>query len=197
MAGLQLAGMNAFNTNAIGYEEIIGADDVDLADFLGIGEDDDDDLINVSGKGSKGAKARKMMAALSRGVRPAQIEPVKGRYLFFGGRATQGAVTGSLDVTCRVQEAIRPQRMVISVLTDAAVVVNLASVIIQDILVGVKSQLVSLGDIPAVMFSGDSTQMMAGFSFDTVQPGTDFTVRFRSITALYSAVVGVNGVALR
>lgn len=195
---MRLAGVNPFNTRAIGYEEIIGADDdVDLGEFLGIGEDDDDDLINVAGKGSKGAKARNMIQALSRGVRAAQVEPVKGRYLLFGGSATQGAVTGSLDVVCKVQEAIKPQRLTLTVLTDAGVVVNLAGVIIQDIIVGVKSQLVSLGSIPASMFSADATNQLAGFSFDTIQPGTDFTVRFQSITALYRAIVGVSGTSLR
>jgi len=200
--GINAMDFDAIGGEIIGAEDIIGADDESVAELLGImGDDDDDDEFDIGAKRRRVNKAMRRLAAKRKaakmGLSTAQIAPNVGRYLLAGGSATQGAATGSLDVTVTLQESFRPQRLSISYLTDAGVAVSLAGLVITDILCGTRSQLSTLGNIPASMFSDVATNQTVGFMFDTIGPGTNFTVRFQSVTALYRVVVGVSGSALR
>lgn len=201
-------GINPFNYSAIGGEivgglELVGDDDESLSGMLGImgDDDDDDDIDDLNVGAATKRKIRKILAVkkakAKMGVQQVQTQGNFGRYLIAGGRATQGAVTGSIDVVATLQEAFRPQRMTISLLDAAGLPVSIGGLVITDILCGTRSQLSSLGSVPAGMFSNDSTQGTAGFLFDTVGPGCAFVVRFQSVTALFSVVVGVSGTALR
>lgn len=202
--------VNPFSYAAIGgeitgFEEIIGADESDesLSQLLGIlGEDDDedDDAFDVGAtrkrnKLMKRLAAKKMIARA--GLQQAQVSNSQGRYLIAGGRATQGGAAGALDVQAIVQETFRPQRLVIQAVDNTGAAVNLNTLEITDILCGTRSQLTSLGAVPASLFAADATNQTAGLMFDTVQAGTSLTVRFRTVAANVTVVVGVTGAALR
>lgn len=201
--------VNPFSYAAIGgeitgFEEIIGADDSDesLSQLLGIlGDDDDDDDDFDVGATKKRNKLMKRIAAkkmIARaGLQQAQVSNSQGRYLIAGGRATQGGAGGALDVQATVQETFRPQRLVIQAVDNAGAAVNLNTLEITDILCGTRSQLTSLGAVPASLFAADATNQTAGLMFDTVQAGTSLTVRFRTVAANVTVVVGVTGAALR
>jgi hypothetical protein len=200
--------VNPFSYAAIGgeitgFEEIIGADDDEsLSQLLGIlGDDDDDDddfdvgAVKKRNKLMKRIAAKKMIARA--GLQQAQVSNSQGRYLIAGGRATQGGAAGALDVQATVQETFRPQRLVIQAVDNAGAAVNLNTLEITDILCGTRSQLTSLGAVPASLFAADATNQTAGLMFDTVQAGTSLTVRFRTVAANVTVVVGVTGAALR
>lgn len=184
----------------IGLDEIVGNDDESLAQLLGVLGDEDDDDFEVGARTKRSLRkkllAKKRMQALA-GLANATVAPNQGRYLYAGGRATQGAAAGALDVQAQVQEAFRPQRLVIQALDNANAAINLNLLEITDILVGTKSQLATIGAVPAGMFGPDATNQMAGFLFDTVQAGTFITVRFRTVAASATIVCGFSGAALR
>jgi hypothetical protein len=192
----EIVGLDAFDTSAIGsdddedsdevgYDEIVGADN-DVADFLGIG-----------GPGRKNMSPRnRALAALQRGKRSININPQKARFLQIGGSATQGASAGPLDITIKVQEPIRPQRLVLGAY-DANGAVSLSRITLSDIKVGSISQMANNGNLPANMFSEQSTMGMAGFTWDTVQSGTDLVLRFSSVPASTTVTAGISGMALR
>lgn len=207
-----MAGMNPFNMSSIGgeitgFDELIGADDDEsLSTLLGIlGDDDDDDddfdIGAATRRKKKVRRAARVIAAkkaMARGgLAQAQITPNQGRYLLAGGRATQGGVAGALDVQAQVQENFRPQRLVIQAIDNVGAAVALNTLEITDILCGTRSQLTSLGAVPAGLFAADATNQTAGLMFDTVQAGTALTVRFRSVAANVTVTVGVTGAALR
>lgn len=200
MPGINAMDFQAIGGDIVGAEDIVGADDESVAELLGIMGDDDDDDFDIGAK----AKARKMVnrIALARkaakmGLGTVNVQPNSGRFLAAGGSATQGAATGSLDVTVTLQERFRPQRLIIAYLSDAGAVQSLAGLVITDILCGTRSQLTSLGNVSALAFSDVATNQTAGLMFDTIGPGTSFTVRFQSVTALYRVIVTVMGAAMR
>lgn len=186
-----ISGVDPFNLQAVGAldlvgaEEIIGADD-DVADFLGIGAT------------SRGGNARAAaLRAMQRGKQIVQVNPQNARMLMIGGTATQGAAPGFLEITIKAQEPVRPQRMTLGAVTGAGADIPLSTLIINDIKVGTRSQLAANGALPANLFSGDNTGGMAGFQWDTVQPGCDLVIQFRLVAAAATVSAGIFAMALR
>ena len=210
----------------VGYEEIIGEDDDydevgDDDDWI-YGDDDEDDDMDVSGDLDEeiGARRRRRRRRRPRGRRrlprrrsrrrsvrrkarkgvvTANVTPGKARYLSFGATATT-TLAGALDVGSTVQEAIKPTRLIVTGLDiSGASPVLLApeTYDILDILVGVKSQLASLGAINGSMFTANTTLQFAGFDWDTCQPGTNFTCRIANAPANSQFNISVAGIALR
>ena len=216
--------VNPFNLQAIGAEiigadeiiggEIVGADEPSLSQLLGVlgddddddevGDDDDDIDIGAVKRYVKKAKAKKKMNRLmitlklaTGGLMNAQTQNSQGRFLTAGGRATQGGTAGALDVVVTVQETFRPQRLTIQAVDNTGAAVSLATIEITDILCGTRSQLTSLGGVPASMYGAEAVNQFAGNMFDTLQAGTSFVVRFRSIAANVTVTVGIAGAAMR
>jgi len=178
----------------IGYSDLVGADD-DVADFLGIGA--------ARGRPRRGANRAALKAAVLRkmqaGKQAVQVNPQQARMLQAGGFFTQGAAPGYGEITIKAQEPMRPQRLTLGG-DDGDTPVGplaLSQLIILDVKVGTRSQLTSNGGIPANMFSDVSTAMTAGFQWDTIQPGCDLVISFRSIPALATVTAGLTGLALR
>lgn len=184
-----LVGFNAMDTGAVGYDDIVGADSDDIANFLGIG---------AAPRGGRHGNARAAaLAAMQRGKQIVNVNPQQARMLHIGGFATQGAVAGSLELTVKAQEPCRPQRLTLGASEADGTVVPLSSLIILDIKVGTKSQLASNGGLPANMFSDVSTVQMAGFQYDTIQPGCDLVILFRTVAATVTVSAGLMVMALR
>lgn len=185
-----VAGMNPFDIQAvgrdeiIGYSDLVGADD-DVADFLGIG-----------GAGMSAGR-RQAIAKMQRGKEMVQVQPQNARMLMLGGSATQGAAAGFLEITIKAQEPARPARMTLGAFDNAGAVVNLGILIIQDIKIGTRSQLANNGALPANMFQGDNSGSVAGFQWDTVQPGCDLVIQFRTVAANVTVTAGLYALALR
>lgn len=184
-----IAGVDPFNLQAVGAQDLIGYDDLiggdeDVADFLGIG---------AAPSGARAAAIRKMQ----RGKQIVQVNPQQARMLMIGGTATQGAVAGFLEITIKAQEPVRPQRMTLGAVTGAGVDIPLSTLIINDIKVGTRSQLAANGALPANLFSGDNTGGMAGFQWDTVQPGCDLVIQFRLVAIAATVSAGIFAMALR
>lgn len=182
--------LDAMNVNAVGgldlvgYDDVIGADE-DVVDFLGIGA--------APAGGARGRALQKMQ----RGKQIVQVNPQQARMLQMGGFFTQGAAAGIGEITIKSQEPVRPQRLVLGGANQDGTALVLAAIIILDIKVGTRSQLTANGGIPANMFAGDATVQMAGFQYDTVQPGCDMVITFRSIPANATVSAGVMVMTLR
>ncbi len=155
-----------------GWERAIGEDDDDdLLDEFDI-EGDEDELVGAASERRKRrARAKRRRAG---GVRQARHVGRRGRLLLFGGQNTAVAAGGLLIATT-VQEICRVDRLFISAINAGTPLSN-AAFNIQDIKVGVKSQLTALSPLPGIMFTPDNTAMFQGLGFDTVQPGTEFSV---------------------
>lgn len=203
MDDFDISGLNPFDSDAqaIGYDDIVGYDDDDdddVADFLGI---EGDEVGARRRRGRRGlARLKALRRKVSRGVQSVNMQPIKARYLLFGGTAST-TVAGALDVKVTVQEPIKPTRLVVTAIdiSTPATPVVIAPVLynILDILVGTKSQLSSLGAINGSMFTSDSNMLYAGYDWDTVQSGTDFTVRIQNAPADSQFNVSVAGIAQR
>jgi len=184
-----LVGFDAMDTGAIGYDDLVGADSDDIANFLGIGA--------APRGGRRGNPRAAALAAMQRGKQIVNVNPQQARMLHIGGFATQGAVAGSLELTVKAQEPCRPQRLTLGASEADGTVVPLSALIILDIKVGTKSQLASNGGLPANMFSDVSTVQMAGFQYDTIQPGCDLVILFRTVAATVTVSAGLMVMALR
>jgi len=185
-----ISGVNPFNLQAVGGEQLIGFEDIigadgDVADFLGIGA-------------VPQAQARaQALRAMQAGKRMVNIQPQQARMLMIGGTATQGGAPGFLEITVKAQEPCRPQRMTLAAFDNAGAAINLGILIIQDIKVGSRSQLANNGALPANLFQGDNTGGMAGFQWDTIQSGCDLVIQFRTVAAAATVTAGIFAMALR
>jgi hypothetical protein len=187
-----IAGVDPFNLQAIGYDDLVGAEeligaDTDVADFLGIG----------AAPGRVANARAQAIAKMQRGKQIVNVQPQNARMLMIGGTATQGATAGFLEITIKAQEPVRPQRMTLGAVTGAGADIPLSTLIINDIKVGTRSQLAANGALPANLFSGDNTGGMAGFQWDTVQPGCDLVIQFRLVAAAATVSAGIFAMALR
>lgn len=115
---------------------------------------------------------------VGRGKRQVAVKRRQGRVLIIGGQVVATAA-GSFDASTTVQELCRIDRIFTSALDGGGAVVNPNQYFITDIKVGTRSQFAALPPIPAVIFQADATAHTSGLMLDTVQPGTDFTVRFQ------------------
>lgn len=191
-----LVGLDAMDTGAIGYDDIIGAETDDIARFLGIGAAPARGGVQQA-LAQRAAARQHALQAMQRGKQIVNVNPQQARMLHIGGFATQGAVAGSLELTVKAQEPCRPQRLTLGASEADGTPVPLSSLIILDIKVGTKSQLASNGGLPANMFSDVSTVQMAGFQYDTIQPGCDLVILFRTVAATVTVSAGLMVMALR
>lgn len=192
--------------------EIIGDDEEDDEDFLGIFGDDDDeyddvgadfvgDFVGARKKRKRvrhGVSRRRRALAVQRrrGLRRAPKPANAGRQIFFGANAVGTGATLILQAT--VQEICRPVRMVIEAfVTASGVAINTGSVLISDIKVGTISQFTALQSLPASLFRADSTAMNQGFLPDTIQPGTNYAVILAASAALNTYAFAVSCRTLR
>lgn len=181
----------------VGWQRYVGEDDddddEDLLDMLDI-EGDDEELI-----GAKGSKKRARLKALARkargGVNKRRGINRKGRLLLFGGQETAVAV-GALRISTTVQEICRVDRLFISAINAGTPLSN-AAFNVSDITVGVKSQLTALSPLPGILFTPDNTAMFQGLGFDTVQPGTEFSVLIQTVAIGDIFTFGAVATALR
>lgn len=179
----------------VGWQRYVGADDEDdedLLDMLDV-EGDEDELVGA--RGGRRGRARALARKARGGVHQRRQVNRRGRLLLFGGQAT-AAAAGSLLIATTVQEICRVDRLFISG-ENAQVVINNASFTISDIKVGVKSQLTALSPLPGTMFTPDNTAMFQGLGFDTVQPGTEFSVLITSASVDDVFTFGAVATALR
>lgn len=183
-------------------------------------DDDDDDLIegfdefDELGIGARRGRSR----GRSRGRRPSRNQirraiavkrrrgliatrrrATAGRQIFFGGNGTQGGTAGVLTVSTKCQELCKVTRLFVVGDDGASPPVALDPITwsILDIKVGVKSQFTALEAIPGVMFQADNTAQTVGFSMDTIQPGTDFSIQVLDAPAASRFKFGAAAKALR
>lgn len=185
----------------LGYDELVGEDEDDLEDFLGImGADDDDDdddeddevgaRVSFRGRLRRALKRRRARRARGRtrarkGVRRgwrkgsvphvARVAGTKGRRIPFGNsQAIATTATGNIVVTA--QEPFRPDTIRITGYDAVAFAAIPAEVIqVNNIQVGTRSQLPSIGPMDGTMFARDFFANDAISGFDTVQPGCQLT----------------------
>lgn len=160
----------------VGWSRYVGDDDDDdLLDLLDI-EGDEEDLVGAPPAVKRAVRkaATKAARRMRGGVNQVRSVARKGRLLLFGGQAT-AAAAGSLLIATTVQEICRVDRLFIAAV-NAGTPLNNAVFNVQDIKVGVKSQLTALNPLPGTIFTPDNTAMFQGLGFDTVQPGTEFSV---------------------
>lgn len=184
------------------YEELVGEDDDedDLEDFLGImGADDEDDeddddeevgaRVSLRGlvramkrrKGRRRRGRRRVRRGVRRGwkkgslPRVARVAGTKGRRIPFGNSAAI-ATTATGNIVVTAQEPFRPDTIRITGY-DAVAFAAIPPEVIQvnNIQVGTRSQLPSIGPMDGTMFARDFFANDAIAGFDTVQPGTQLT----------------------
>ncbi|MCA9716930.1 MAG: hypothetical protein KC468_19815 [Myxococcales bacterium] len=115
--------------------------------------------------------------AVAQGKGRVGVKRRMGRVLMIGGTVT-AAAAGSFDATTTVQELCRVDRIFTSATDAGGSPIDPNTYQITDIKVGTRSQLAALPALPATLFQADATAQGAGLKLDTVQPGTDFTLRF-------------------
>ncbi len=169
-------------------------DDEDLLELLDI-EGDEDELIGAKGSKKRARLKRKLARKARGGVNQRRSSNRKGRLLLFGGQNTAVAV-GSLRIATTVQEICRVDRLFISAINTGTPLSN-AAFNVSDITVGVKSQLTALSPLPGILFTPDNTAMFQGLGFDTIQPGTEFSVLIQTVAIGDIFTFGAVATALR
>ncbi len=187
-------------------------DDDDIDDL--IEGYDDDDLFGIGarrgrprgrsrsrgrGRPSRNQIRRAIAAKRRRGMIATRRRASAGRQIFFGGNGTQGGTAGVLTVSTKCQELCKVTRLFVVGDDGATPPVALDPITwsILDIKVGVKSQFTALEAIPGVMFQADNTAQTVGFSMDTIQPGTDFSIQVLDAPAASRFKFGAAAKALR
>ena len=179
-----------------GIEEIIGALEL-------IGEDDEDDDEFGARGGKKRRRRMKRLKKKLRALRKAgrgksvqKVRHVRGRVLMFGG-VVDATVAGAIDLTTTVPEVCRPGRIYLTAAVVAGAVIALETFSVVDIKVGTRSQFSALPSLPAPLFSADATSQGYGLKLDTIQSGTDFTMRLNVATVPGRYQFGCYATALR
>lgn len=132
------------------------------------------------------ARMRRQAKAIKRerqGVTTIRETNDRARMLFAGAETTVTA-PGIFTLQYVAQEAHRPQRIVLSIVqnlttgpTVGPIVIPLGLVLIESVTVGVKPQVVTTGGFSAQVFAADYFANGGDLGFDTVQQGTNFTLR--------------------
>jgi hypothetical protein len=172
--------------------EFVGADDDD-DDFLGImGGDEDEDLEDVIGAVAKG-KRKKALRALRHGVSAATYTGTRGRRVVFGGQAVIAAgATAAITIT--MQEALRPDKLVISGRDNVAnTAIPRELIEVNDIRVGNKPQMPAVGVMTATLFAPDAYTGGQPIEWDTIQPGTALVVQLTSRNPVNAGTFTVEG----
>ena len=123
-------------------------------------------------------RARQMAAAIktvNAGSIVRSVAPTKSRALAFGMQSLAVAAAATVNVQVQPQVLFRPQRIVIPATIAPSFVIN-------DIIVGNKSQLALAGAIPAEAFT-QNADMAPTMLMDTLGISMQFTLNITSIAA--------------
>lgn len=136
-----------------------------------VGEDDDD-------IGEIGA-VRKARSGGNKGLAVESARLRKARRMAIGFGPTTLAASATGDITTRPQVVFRPERLFIP--SDIAF-----DIIVLDVKIGQRSQLVAAGALPGAMFSEVSVDVFT--HWDTAEVGNDIVLSVQNVNAALSRI---------
>jgi hypothetical protein len=174
------------NNDLLTLLSAIEGEDLDVGEMVDLinGEDVDVGAVDLIGAMSRSGLSK---LARARQLQRGNVDTVrsmgsKARRLFLGGEAVANSAS-PIVISIKAQEDYRVDRLVITALDSAGLIVPSSTLKITDIRCGSRSQFSSIGAISGDLFRPDYFANGSDLALDTVQAGTDLSIQISSAGA--------------